>query len=154
MSNTAAERTEGESNPLSEHVEAGIYRNTSSGTYFERPKIHGKRTWRSLETKNLKHARETLHKRRAEANNGQTGRTEPQLTCVGEVILRYEKDGYLDSPLGFDEFSAGHKSGEFGFPAPMLMLAGIGFSFGNVHHESHYDLSPFDQVTTPSHEWS
>lgn len=47
------------------HVEAGIYRTLDSGTYFERPKVRGKRTWRSLETKNLKHAREELHQRRS-----------------------------------------------------------------------------------------
>ena len=39
------------------HVEAGIYQNPQSRTYFERPHINGKRTWRSLKTKNLKLAR-------------------------------------------------------------------------------------------------
>jgi hypothetical protein len=99
MSNTAAETNEGESSSPFGHVEAGIYRNTSSGTYFERPKIQGKRTWRSLETKNLKHARETFHKRRSDASNGQGASTEPKITFVGGVIRHYETDGYLDKHL-------------------------------------------------------
>ena len=48
-----------------ERVETGIYRNIASGTYFYRPQVRGKRTWRSLETKNLKHAREEAHRRHA-----------------------------------------------------------------------------------------
>ncbi len=99
MSNEAAGKTEQKSNPLFEHVEAGIYRNTSSDTYFERPVINGKRTWRSLETKNLKHARETLHKRRAGAEDRSIASKEPEILTVGGIIARYERDGYLDKHL-------------------------------------------------------
>lgn len=81
-----------------EQVESGIYRKTANGTYYERPWLNGKRTWRSLETSNLKHARETLHKRRAAANDGQKP-LEAELRTVGEIIRRYEKDGYLDKHL-------------------------------------------------------
>lgn len=78
-----------------EHVEAGIYRNTDSGTYFERPKVNGKRTWRSLETKNLKHAREELHKRRSGFSKVVAEKAKGDLT-VGDIIRRYQKDGYPD----------------------------------------------------------
>jgi integrase len=78
-----------------EHVETGIYRNVTTGTYFERPKVRGKRTWRSLETKNLKHAREELHRRRSGLSEAAVERAKSQMT-VGEIIRRYQKDGYPD----------------------------------------------------------
>jgi hypothetical protein len=78
-----------------EHVEIGIYRNLDSGTYFERPKIRGKRTWRSLDTKNLKHAREELHKRRSGLKVVEAEKAKTSLT-VGDILLRYQKDGYPD----------------------------------------------------------
>jgi integrase len=78
-----------------EHVEAGIYRNLDSGTYFERPKVRGKRTWRSLETKNLKHAREELHKRRSGLKVIEAEKAKINLT-VGDILQRYQKDGYPD----------------------------------------------------------
>src|ERR1035441_2794007 len=45
-------------------VADGIYRR-KGGMLFERPWIKGKRTWRSLETRNLKLAREELPRRRS-----------------------------------------------------------------------------------------
>lgn len=78
-----------------EHVEAGIYRNLDSGTYFERPKVRGRRTWRSLETKNLKHAREELHRRRSGVSVAELEKERASVT-VGEIIRRYQKDGYPD----------------------------------------------------------
>lgn len=80
---------------LFEHVETGIYRNLDSGTYFERPKVRGKRTWRSLETKNLKHAREELHKRRSGLKAVEVEMAKTSL-MVGDILLRYQKDGYPD----------------------------------------------------------
>lgn len=77
-----------------DHVETGIYRNLDSGTYFERPKVRGKRTWRSLETKNLKHAREELHWRRSGVNAAKLEKGKANIT-VGEIIRRYQKEGYL-----------------------------------------------------------
>ena len=78
-----------------EHVEAGIYRNLDSGTYFERPKVRGRRTWRSLETKNLKHAREELHRRRSGVSVVELEKERASVT-VGEIVRRYQKDGYPD----------------------------------------------------------
>ena len=99
MSNNAVTKSQGQASPLFEHVEAGIYRNTSSGVYFERPKVNGKRTWRSLETANLKHAREELHKRRAAKGTNKDPYVEAEVVTVGEVINRYKIDGYLDKSL-------------------------------------------------------
>lgn len=73
-------------------IESGIFRNESSGTYFERPTLDGRRTWRSLETQNLKHAREEFHRRRAGVSKPPAkGQTLP--LTVGDILRRYEKDG-------------------------------------------------------------
>ena len=90
-----------QSGTLFENVGTGIYRNTSSNVYFERPKVSGKRTWRSLETANIKHAREELHKRRAAVGTPQDPYIDKEVLTVGEVISRYEDDGYLDKNLNF-----------------------------------------------------
>jgi hypothetical protein len=50
--------------PVFEHVEVGIYRYRPNGNYYARTAVNGKRTWRSLKTRNLKFARERLHQRR------------------------------------------------------------------------------------------
>ena len=97
MNNIVVSKTQGQASSPFEHVEAGIYRNTSSGVYFERPKVNGKRTWRSLETSNLKHAREELYKRRAAVGTDKDPYVEIEVTTVGEVISRYQKDGYRES---------------------------------------------------------
>jgi hypothetical protein len=59
---------------------------------FERPWIKGKRTWRSLETRNLKLAREELPRRRSGL---QPIEAESTVTC-GDVIRRYQADDYPD----------------------------------------------------------
>ena len=99
MSNEATKSTGTASAPPFKLVESGIYRKTANGVYYERPWTNGKRTWRSLETSNLKHARETLHKLRAGAGSTQTSSSEPELLSVGEIIWRYERDDYLDKHL-------------------------------------------------------
>lgn len=71
-------------------VADGIYRR-KGGMLFERPWIDGKRTWRSLETKNLKLAKEELHRRKS----GVTKRHESDVTC-GEVIRAYKDDNCPD----------------------------------------------------------
>ena len=67
-----------------------------------------------METKNLKHARETLHKRRAGANNGQADSAEPQLTSVGEANHRRDCLDYpgalaLGLPIGSGMIESGHR---------------------------------------------
>ena len=76
-----------------ERVESGIYRSTTNGCYYERPRINGKRTWRSLGTKNLKLAREELHKRRVK---GEIAYVPKNIVYTGQVIRCYEQDGYPD----------------------------------------------------------
>ena len=93
------------SEPRYKHMETGIYQARRSRTYFERPHIDGKRKWRSLRTKNLKFAREELHRRRAAAFSGNspyartTGQAGTQASTVGEVIRRYQHDNYPDRHL-------------------------------------------------------
>ena len=72
-------------------VADGIYRH-SNGTLYERPWIQGKRTFRSLETENLKHAKEELHRRRS----GYKQESKETTMTVGEVLRRYKTDGYPD----------------------------------------------------------
>jgi len=78
-----------------ERVETGLYRNIVSNTYFYRPKVRGRRTWRSLKTKNLKHAREELHRLHVGAVSLEIEKSKNVVT-VGEIIRRYQKDGYPD----------------------------------------------------------
>ena len=63
---------------------------------FERPWIAGKRTWRSLETENLKLAKEELHRRKAGVKKPAKKGTPVVVTC-GDVIRRYQKDKYPDN---------------------------------------------------------
>jgi len=49
---------------MMKHVADVIYRNTESGVFIERPWIDGRRTWRSLETENLKLAKVQLPQHR------------------------------------------------------------------------------------------
>ena len=77
---------------MMKHVADGIYRNTESGVCFERPWIDGRRTWRSLETENLKLAKEELHRRRAAVKqNGHNA------LLVEQIIQQYQKDDYPDA---------------------------------------------------------
>jgi site-specific recombinase XerD len=91
------------------NVETGIYKYTANGTYHERPSIGGKRTWRSLGVnftpqKNLKLAREEYHRRRSAESEGKSPYAEPEeaktaASTVGDVIRKYQVDGYLDRDL-------------------------------------------------------
>ena len=99
MSNKSIGIEGAESAPQFQFVETGIYRKSTNGVYYERPKVHGKRTWRSLATSNLKHAREELHRRRAAIGTHNDPYAETEAVMVGEIISRYQKDGYLDKNL-------------------------------------------------------
>lgn len=69
----------------------GLVADGKGGMLFERPWIDSKRTWRSLETKNLKLAKEGLHRRKS----GVKKRTESDVTC-GDVIRAYKDDSCPD----------------------------------------------------------
>jgi integrase len=95
----------------------GIWKN-KSGTYYERPKIAGRWTYRSLKTKRLADARAEFHCRRAGDANGQNhspapapapvlpvvvpvaAPTQPSppvvILMVGDLIRRYQADSYPD----------------------------------------------------------
>ena len=81
--------------PRFQFVETGLYRNKSNGVYFERPSIKGRRTWRSLDTANLKHAREELYRRRAGVRAVEVEKAKAAVT-VGDIARHYQKDGYPD----------------------------------------------------------
>src|ERR1041384_2256883 len=73
----------------------GIYRYRPTGTYYYRPFLSsGKRTHRSLKTKNLKIAKE-----RYMAFCTQNGHVAESKLKVAHIIDRYEKDGFLDENL-------------------------------------------------------
>jgi hypothetical protein len=99
-------------------VASGIYRHTREGTYHERPKINGKRTWRSLGVnatpqRNFKAAEDEYHRRRVMQAEGKNPYAEAaaeekpafkkerpaEAKIVGEVIRRYMNDGFLDRHL-------------------------------------------------------
>jgi hypothetical protein len=69
-------------------VGEGIWRRTSNGLLYERPKIRGKWTYRSLKSTNIKLARE--EKQRRERNRGT--KTDCGNIKVGDIILRYLAD--------------------------------------------------------------
>jgi integrase len=74
---------------LWENCADGIYKYTPSGTYYERPKIDGKLTHKSLKTKSLKLAKEELVRR----NGNPRSRIS---TTVKEVLDCYEAKGCPD----------------------------------------------------------
>jgi hypothetical protein len=80
-------------------IEARLWQNTQSGVYYERPVVKGRPTFRSLKTRNRKHAVDELFKRRTAVGAGEDPYAEPEAVTVGEVVRRYQKDGYLDRDL-------------------------------------------------------
>ena len=85
----------------------GIFRHTGTGWLHERPTINGKRTWRSLETKNLKFANEAYRKRRSAEDRGENPYAEKQgsptdkekkkaAALVGDALRRYAADDCPD----------------------------------------------------------
>ena len=93
-------------------VESGIYRDTRTGRFYERPTIDGKRTWRKLVGNHLGPSREEYYHRRAAVANGQDpyhkkgkpteakpANSKAEARTVGDVIRRYQKDGYPDKHL-------------------------------------------------------
>ena len=79
----------------------GIYRYVSNGNYYYRPLLaNGKRAYRSLKTQNLK-----LAKERYQALGSQNGPAAESKLKVGDILDRYEKDGYLDVNCEFRRLS-------------------------------------------------
>ena len=90
-------------------VEPGIYRDTKSGRFYERPTIAGKRTWRKLVGNSLELSRAEFYRRRTTIANGQEpyretvegtlARPPEAVKTVGDVIRRYQNDGFPDKHL-------------------------------------------------------
>ena len=96
---TAADSTAQEKEKTWKWIEARVWQNSQSGVYYERPTVKGRPTFRSLKTCNRKHAVEELFKRRTAVGAGEDPYAEPKVVTVGEVIHRYQADGYLDRDL-------------------------------------------------------
>ena len=96
---TAANSTAQEKDKTWKWIEARVWQNTQSGVYYERPTVNGRPTFRSLKTRNRKHAVEELFKRRTAVGAGEDPYAERKAVAVGEVIHRYQADGYLDRDL-------------------------------------------------------
>ena len=78
---------------------AGIWRN-KSGTLYERPKVDGRWTYRSLETEDLEVGKTRFHQRRAGVEEklqlAPAQATQAETVLVGHVIQKYQQDGYRD----------------------------------------------------------
>ncbi len=98
---TAADLATDEKEKTWKWIEARLWQNTQSGIYYERPVVNGRPTFRSLKTRSRKHAVEELFKRRTAVGAGEDPYAERKAVTTGEVIRRYQKDGYLDRDLQF-----------------------------------------------------
>jgi integrase len=78
----------------------GIYQRGTS--YYERPKIHGRRTWRKLDGHTLKVARESLAHRKADVVRSKVGLARdpyaPISGTVGEMLTAFSERA--DGPVG------------------------------------------------------
>ena len=81
-----------------QRVADGIWRRENSGTLFERPKIANRWTFRSLNTKSIKQAKDELARRVTKRLTGSepTAVVRPAVVTTGQVIRCYEQDGYSD----------------------------------------------------------
>ncbi|MEI8289647.1 MAG: site-specific integrase [Verrucomicrobiota bacterium] len=81
-----------------QRVADGIWRRGNSGTLFERPKIANRWTFRSLNTKSIKQAKDELARRVTKRMTGSepTATVKPTVVTTGQVIRCYEQDGYPD----------------------------------------------------------
>jgi hypothetical protein len=74
----------------------GIWRN-KSGMLYERPKINGRYTYRSLDTTELEAAKAEFHRRRAGVEpKPEAAPPAPTEVLVGQVIQRYQDGGCRD----------------------------------------------------------
>jgi integrase len=76
-------------------VAPGIYQDSRTGNFFERPTVAGKKTWRKLHGRTLKLAKEELAVRRTDQARSAQGLSRdpyaPEPQSIGELILDYVK---------------------------------------------------------------
>lgn len=78
----------------------GVYRDSRTGNFFERPTVDGRRTWRKLPALNLKLAREMLSARRTDQSRAEHGLARdpylPEPQTVAALAKAYEAAGCPD----------------------------------------------------------
>lgn len=78
----------------------GIYRDERTSNFYERPTVNGKRTWRKLDARTLKIARDMLAARRTTQARAQEGLARspyaPPVATVGTLVDGYVKAGCPD----------------------------------------------------------
>src|SRR5437867_4556942 len=84
-----------------EQVAPGMYRYSRTGTFYERPWINGRRTWRSLGTTDLQAAQRELRRRRGLSTEPTCG-SRPIMKAVLEFNLPEGQEGFEDSAKGLE----------------------------------------------------
>lgn len=84
-----------------EKVAPGMYRYLRTGTFYERPWINGRRTWRSLDTTDLQAAQRELRRRRGLPTESERG-GRPMVKAVLEFNLPEAQDHFEASAKGLE----------------------------------------------------
>jgi hypothetical protein len=88
----------------------GIWKN-KSGTYYERPKIDGSWTYRSLKTKRLADAKTEFHYRRGGGGNGQNHSPPPAPAPVPVAVAPVAPSTQPSQPVVFQLYKRGIAAG-------------------------------------------
>ena len=84
-----------------EQVAPGMYRYSRTGTFYERPWINGRRTWRSLGTTDLQAAQRELRRRRGPLTEPECG-SQPMMKAILEFNLPEAQDRFDASAKGWE----------------------------------------------------
>src|SRR5437899_3130357 len=84
-----------------EQVAPGMYRYSRTGTFYERPWINGRRTWRSLGTTDLQAAQRELRRRRGPSTEPECG-SRPIMKAVLEFNLPEAHERFEASAKGLE----------------------------------------------------
>lgn len=78
-------------------ISAGIYRDSDTGAFYERPWVRGRRTWRKLDGHTLKLAKEDFARRRTDQARAERGMARdpyaPPPSTVGAILEAYVSAG-------------------------------------------------------------
>src|ERR1051326_9053555 len=84
-----------------EQVAPGMYRYSRTGTFYESPWVHGRRTWRSLGTTDLQAAQRELRRRRGPSTEPECG-SRPIMKAVLEFNLPEAQERFEASAKGLE----------------------------------------------------
>jgi len=84
-----------------EQVAPGMYRYSRTGTFYERPWINGRRTWRSLGTTDLQAAQRELRRRRGPSTEPECG-SRPIMKAILEFNLPEAQERFEASAKGLE----------------------------------------------------